>query len=203
MQPNSSEGNGLSLNLQPEPTRPPAPGEAAASPESNEVRVNMTSKPGESGGGASSRRSRVNSYSHTHSQPHSHNRGPHHSNPESELDPPDSDLDSGEPSSSFSELRCLFRWLQKSLPFLVIICAKLVVQHALGEFELRLLLVTFFKNNFVRFTISWKYYIRQLKCKIASCSSLSHMLFERFHYAKGKQPIRSKNFPVNCQTRQH
>ncbi|XP_033954305.1 E3 ubiquitin-protein ligase RNFT1 [Pseudochaenichthys georgianus] len=132
MQPNSSEGNGLSLNLQPEPTRPPAPGAAAASPESNEVRVNMTSKPGESGGGASSRRSRVNSYSHTHSQPHSHNRGPHHSNPESELDPPDSDLDSGEPSSSFSELRCLFRWLQKSLPFLVIICAKLVVQHALG-----------------------------------------------------------------------
>ncbi|XP_010774143.1 RING finger and transmembrane domain-containing protein 1-like isoform X1 [Notothenia coriiceps] len=132
MQPNSSEGNGLSLNLQPEPTRPPAPGAAAASPESNEVRVNMTSKPGESGGGASSRRSRVNSHSHTHSQPHSHNRGPHHSNPEAELDPPDSDLDSGEPSSSFSELRCLFRWLQKSLPFLVIICAKLVVQHALG-----------------------------------------------------------------------
>ncbi|KAI9527435.1 E3 ubiquitin-protein ligase rnft1 [Dissostichus eleginoides] len=137
MQPNSSErgaheGNGLSLNLQPEPTRPPAPGAAAASPESNEVRVNMTGKPGESGGGASSRRSRVNSHSHTHSQPHSHNRGPHHSNPEAELDPPDSDLDSGEPSSSFSELRCLFRWLQKSLPFLVIICAKLVVQHALG-----------------------------------------------------------------------
>ena len=149
MQPNSSErgaheGNGLSLNLQPEPTRPPAPGAAAASPESNEVRVNMTSKPGESGGGTSSRRSRVNSHSHTHSQPHSHNRGPHHSNPEAELDPPDSDLDSGEPSSSFSELRCLFRWLQKSLPFLVIICAKLVVQHALGEFELRQLLVTFF-----------------------------------------------------------
>ncbi|XP_068577476.1 E3 ubiquitin-protein ligase RNFT1 isoform X2 [Cebidichthys violaceus] len=143
MQPDSSEraahtANGLSLTLQPELTRTPAPGAAAAAaatnPDSNEVRVTMTSKPGESSGGASSRRSRVNSHSHSHSQPHGHNRvPPHHSNSEAELDPPDSDLDSGEPStSSLSELRCLFRWLQKSLPFLVIVCAKLVIQHALG-----------------------------------------------------------------------
>ncbi|XP_067463538.1 E3 ubiquitin-protein ligase RNFT1 [Thunnus thynnus] len=141
MQPNSSErgahaGNGLSLTLQPELlTRTPAPGNAAAaaataSPESNEVRVPMTSGSGESSGGASSRRSRVNSHSHSHS--HGHNRAQHHSNSEPELDPPDSDLDSGEPSTSLSELRCLFRWLQKSLPFLVILCAKLVIQHALG-----------------------------------------------------------------------
>ncbi|XP_059207583.1 E3 ubiquitin-protein ligase RNFT1 [Centropristis striata] len=141
MQPNSSErgahaGNGLSLTLEPELTRTPAPGAAAAAAaaviDSNDVRVTMTSKPGESSGGASSRRSRVNSHSHTHSQPHVHSRGPHHSNTEPELDPPDSDLDSGEPSTSFSELRCLFRWLQKSLPFLIILCAKLVIQHALG-----------------------------------------------------------------------
>ncbi|XP_040005519.1 E3 ubiquitin-protein ligase RNFT1 [Xiphias gladius] len=134
MQPNSSEqdahaGNGLSLTLQPELlTRTPAPGAAAANPESNEVRVPMTSGPGESSGGTSSRRSRVSSHSHSHS--HGHNRAQHHS--ESELDPPDSDLDSGEPSASLSELRCVFRWLQKSLPFLVILCAKLVIQHALG-----------------------------------------------------------------------
>ncbi|XP_054481314.1 E3 ubiquitin-protein ligase RNFT1 isoform X1 [Anoplopoma fimbria] len=139
MQPDASEhgahtGNGLSLTLQPELTRTPVPGAAAAAanPDCNEVRVTMTSKPGESTGGASSRRSRVNSHSHSHSQPHVHNRVPHHSNSEAELDPPDSDLDSGEPSSSLSELRCLFRWLQKSLPFLVIVCAKLVIQHALG-----------------------------------------------------------------------
>lgn len=146
MQPNSSErgahaGNGLSLTLQPELlTRTPAPGgvaaAAATNPESNEVRVPMTGGPGESSGGASSRRCRVNSHSHSHSQPHGHSRVQHHTNSESDLDPPDSDLDSGEPSTSLSELRCLFRWLQKSLPFLVILCAKLVIQHALGEYAL-------------------------------------------------------------------
>lgn len=138
MQPNSSErgahaGNGLSLTLQPELlTRTPLPGAAAANPENNEVRVPMTSGAGEPGGGPPSRRCRVNSHSHSHSQSHGHSRVQQHSNSEPELDPPDSDPDSGEPSTSLSELRCLFRWLQKSLPFLVILCAKLVIQHALG-----------------------------------------------------------------------
>lgn len=143
MQPNSSErgthaGNGLSLTPQPElVTRTPVPGAAAAAnPENNEVRVPMTSGVGESSGGTSSRRCRVNSHSHSHSQSHGRSRVQHHSNSEPELDPPDSDLESGEPSTSLSELRCLFRWLQKSLPFLIILCAKLVIQHALGEYEL-------------------------------------------------------------------
>lgn len=142
MQPDSSErgahaGNGLSLTLQPElVTRTPVPGAAAANPESNEVRVPMTCGTGESGGASSSRRCRVNSHSHSHSQSHGHSRQQHHSNSEPDLDPPDSDLDSGEPSTSLSELRCLFRWLQKSLPFLIILCAKLVIQHALGEYRL-------------------------------------------------------------------
>ncbi|XP_041864381.1 E3 ubiquitin-protein ligase RNFT1 [Melanotaenia boesemani] len=135
MQPDSSErgahaGNGLSLTLQPELlTRAPVTTAAATGAESSEVRVSMT---GESSGGASSRRSRVNSNSHSHSHSHGHTRAHHHSNSDLEIDPPDSDLDSGEPSTSFSELRCLFRWLQKSLPFLVILCSKLVIQHALG-----------------------------------------------------------------------
>lgn len=138
MQPNSGErgahaGNGLSLTLQPELlTRTPLPGAAATNPENNEVRVPMTSGAGESSGGPPSRRCRVNSHGHSHSQSHGHSRVQHHSNSEPELDPPDSDLDSGEPSTSLSELRYLFRWLQKSLPFLVILCAKLVIQHALG-----------------------------------------------------------------------
>lgn len=138
MQPNSSEqgahaGSSLSLPLQPELlTRTPAPGVAAANPDSSEVRVPMTSAPGESSGGTSARRSRV--YSHSHSHSHGHNRVLHHSNSEPELDSPDSDLNSGEPSTSFSDLRCLFRWFQKSLPFLIILCSKLVIQHALGEY---------------------------------------------------------------------
>lgn len=146
MQPNSNErgaqaGNGLTLTLQPElVTRTPVPGAtaatAAANPENNEVRVPMTGGVGESSGGTSSRRCRVNSHSHSHSQSHGRSRVQHHSNSEAELDPPDSDPESGEPSTSLSELRCLFRWLQKSLPFLIILCAKLVIQHTLGEYEL-------------------------------------------------------------------
>lgn len=143
MQPDSSErgahaGNGLSLTLQPELlTRTPAPGAAAtpaANPENVEVRVPMPGGPGESSGGASSRRCRINSHSHSHShsQSHGHHRAHHHPNSEPEPDSPDSDVDSGEPSTSLSELRCLFRWVQKSLPFLIILCAKLVIQHALG-----------------------------------------------------------------------
>lgn len=140
MQPNSSQEdadarNSLTLSLQPElPTRTPSPDTAASftHPETNEVRIPMTGGPGESSGGASSRRSRVSSRVHSHSHAHGPSRPHLHSSSEPELDMSDSDLDSGEPSTSLSELRCVFRWIQKSLPFLVILCAKLVIQHALG-----------------------------------------------------------------------
>ncbi|XP_056140963.1 E3 ubiquitin-protein ligase RNFT1 isoform X2 [Lampris incognitus] len=137
MQPNSNEqgahaGNGLSLTLQPELlTKTPAAG-ATVVHDSGEVRLPISSGPGESGGGPSSRRSRANSHGHSHSHSHGHNRPQHHMHTESEPEQGDSELESGEASTSFSELRYLFRWLQKSLPFLVILSAKLVIQHALG-----------------------------------------------------------------------
>ncbi|XP_061817680.1 E3 ubiquitin-protein ligase RNFT1 isoform X1 [Nerophis lumbriciformis] len=124
--------NGLYPPLQAElPARTaPSSDAPAAQPKSNEVRVPMTSVPGESGGGASTRRSRVNTHSHSHG--HERHCGQRHANSEPELGPSDSEQDSGEPAASLSDLRCLFRWLQKSLPFLVILSAKLVIQHALG-----------------------------------------------------------------------
>lgn len=141
MQPNLNElgapaGSGLTLNLPPElVTRAPIAGAAAAGTDSKDVRVHVNH--GESGEGSSSRRCRVGSHSHSRSQP----PGPGRSRPqrrsasETELDPPEADLDS-EPNSSLSELRCLIRWLQKSFPFLIILCAKLVLQHILGEYAL-------------------------------------------------------------------
>ncbi|XP_010869018.1 E3 ubiquitin-protein ligase RNFT1 isoform X2 [Esox lucius] len=143
MQPNSNElgahqaGNGLSLTLQPELlTRTPA-GAAGGSaiPEiSGEVRVPILSGgPGDPCGGASSRRSRASSRTSSHGHSHSHGGGNQHSHSDaSESDQVDPDLESGEPSTSFSELRYIFRWVQKSLPFIIILCAKLVIQHALG-----------------------------------------------------------------------
>ncbi|CAB1316432.1 unnamed protein product [Coregonus sp. 'balchen'] len=124
MQPNSSElgahqaGHGLSLTLLPELlTRTPAgaTGGSAIPETSGEVRVPiLSSGPWEScRGGASSRRSRASSRTSSHSHSHSHGGGHQHSH--SEADPADADLESGEPSTSFSELRYLFRWVQKSL----------------------------------------------------------------------------------------
>ncbi|XP_023688793.1 E3 ubiquitin-protein ligase RNFT1 isoform X1 [Paramormyrops kingsleyae] len=115
-------GTSLSLTLQPELlTRTPAVGAAG-----EEVRVSICSSSGEASGRPASRRQRAGTHGHTHSHEHPHS----HSEPES--DPGDADLEAGEPSMSFSELRYLFRWLQKSLPFIVILCAKLITQHALG-----------------------------------------------------------------------
>lgn len=141
MQPKSSErgahaGNGFSLPLQPElPTRTPVPRAAVTgNPEENEVRVPMASGTEDTSGGTSSRRCRGNSHSHSHSQMHGRSWAQQHSNLDPELDLTDSTQESGEPTSSFSELRCILRWFQKSLPFLIILCSKLVIQHALGKY---------------------------------------------------------------------
>ncbi|XP_028839342.1 E3 ubiquitin-protein ligase RNFT1 isoform X2 [Denticeps clupeoides] len=125
MQTNSTElhaqsGNATSLTLQ---TELLARGEEG----SGDVRVPMNT-PDAGGGRAGPRRQRAASHRHSHSHGHAHT----HSHHEPETDGADSDVDSGEPSGSVTELRYLFRWVHKSLPFLVILCAKLVLQHALG-----------------------------------------------------------------------
>lgn len=99
-------------------------------PERKEVGVSMASGTEDTSGGASTRRCRVNS--HTHS--HSHGRSwVHRSNSEPVVDSTDSNQEFAEPSTgSVSELRYLYRWLQKSLPFLILLCSKLVIQHAAG-----------------------------------------------------------------------
>lgn len=134
MQPKSAQAAAagapdVKLFVQPEiKTRTPTLCSPAARPEGAEVRVPMSSGPGETSS-ASSRRARLHSHSHSHA--HSH-RAQTQTQTDTELEPPDSDPESGESSASLSELRCLFRWLQKSLPFLIILCAKLMIQHALG-----------------------------------------------------------------------
>ncbi|KAJ8267250.1 hypothetical protein GJAV_G00140350 [Gymnothorax javanicus] len=132
MQTNSDDhqaGNGLSLTLQPELlTRKPATGDSSPS-ETGEVQIPISVSPHESGGRPASRRPRSGAHSHSHSHCHGHTRAHSHNDPEP--DPGETDAESGEPSTSLSELRYLFRWFQKSIPFIVILCAKLVVEHAL------------------------------------------------------------------------
>lgn len=134
MQTNSSEthtpsGNGLSLTLQPErlPRTPNTDG--SSNPlEPDDVRISMTGSSAGPSGRPASRRARAGSHSHSHS--HGHSRPHPQHEPENEAI--DSDAENGEASTSFSEFRYLFRWIQKSLPFIIILCAKLIIQHALG-----------------------------------------------------------------------
>lgn len=124
MQPDPSPQNWteLSLTLQSELlARMPGAGTSGGPETAEDVRVPIASS--SSGRGATSRRPRAASHSHTHSHVHAH---------EHESDSAESDLESGESSSSLSELHYILRWVKKSLPFLVILCAKLIIQHALG-----------------------------------------------------------------------
>ncbi|XP_072099004.1 E3 ubiquitin-protein ligase RNFT1 isoform X1 [Mobula birostris] len=66
------------------------------------------------------------SHSHVHSDLHSHARAERPAGERSELDEREAS------SSSISELRYILLWLQKSIPYITIICAKLIFQHALG-----------------------------------------------------------------------
>lgn len=118
----------------------PVPGlplPASGDPERKEVAVSMasgTEDTGGSGGGASStRRSRVNSHTHSHSHSHGRSRAQHCATSEPLVDVTDASQELAEPSASASELRYLYRWLQKSLPFLILLSSKLVIQHAVGE----------------------------------------------------------------------
>ncbi|XP_017572952.1 E3 ubiquitin-protein ligase RNFT1 [Pygocentrus nattereri] len=133
---NSHDGSGLSLALQPgHLTRTPAAA-VSISQELDELQVAGGSTTGESSGRPASRRPRggAHGYRHPHSHSHSHSHGPGtaHTQLDPEAERSSAEQDSGESSASFSELRYLFHWLQKSLPFIIILSAKLIIQHALG-----------------------------------------------------------------------
>ncbi|XP_076876527.1 E3 ubiquitin-protein ligase RNFT1 [Brachyhypopomus gauderio] len=122
----SQDGNGLSLTLQPETlTRTPAAG-TSSPPETTDVRVPNPNA--DASGRPSSRRPRSGAHRHSHSHGHGHT----HTNTVPDPEQSDSDLESRDSSVSLSELHYLYRWVQKSLPFIIILGAKLVIKHALG-----------------------------------------------------------------------
>lgn len=91
--------------------------------QSGDVRIQLNAAVGEARENASSRHSRPGSQSRSHGHAHSEAGA---------LD--DSTADSEEHSgSSFSELRYLLQWLHKSLPYISILCVKLITQHLSGR----------------------------------------------------------------------
>ncbi|XP_035745494.1 E3 ubiquitin-protein ligase RNFT1 isoform X3 [Egretta garzetta] len=89
---------------------------------SGDVRIQLNSAVGEARENASSLHSRPGSQSHSHGHAHGEAGGLDNSTP-------DSEEHSG---SSLSELRYLLQWLHKSLPYILILCVKLIMQHIIG-----------------------------------------------------------------------
>ncbi|XP_067253976.1 E3 ubiquitin-protein ligase RNFT1 [Chanodichthys erythropterus] len=182
MQPDPSpqeEKNGLSLTLQPELlARMPGAGSASGPETGDDVRVPIGSSSGSTNGrGATSRRLRTASHSHSHSHGHTHSH-------EHESDSGESDLESGESNSSLSELRYLLRWLKKSLPFIVILSAKLVIQHALGLAVAVGLFTTFmYVNKSIQTQVFLHDRRRKLHCAwlLLFLTSSSLLVFYTFH----------------------
>ncbi|XP_026995387.1 E3 ubiquitin-protein ligase RNFT1 isoform X2 [Tachysurus fulvidraco] len=121
----SQDGTGLSFTLQPELV---TSSRTANTVENTDDRVSIDSSlTGEEHGTRSaSRRLRPAGISHSHS----HSRSRSHIHAEASCS--HTDLEAGEHSASISDLRYLICWVQKSLPFIIIICSKLILQHALG-----------------------------------------------------------------------
>ncbi|XP_037598408.1 E3 ubiquitin-protein ligase RNFT1 isoform X2 [Cebus imitator] len=97
---------------------------------SGDVHIQINPIPKECTENPSSRNTRSGVHSCAHGCVHSRLRS--HSHSEARL-PDDTATESGDHgSSSFSELRYLFKWLQKSLPYILILSVKLVMQHITG-----------------------------------------------------------------------
>lgn len=96
-----------------------------------DIHIQINSGPKESPENPSSRNARSGACSCAHGCAHTRFRGHSHS----EARPPeDFATESGEHGSgSFSEFRYLFKWLQKSLPYILILGIKLVMQHITGR----------------------------------------------------------------------
>ncbi|XP_053563314.1 E3 ubiquitin-protein ligase RNFT1 [Bombina bombina] len=92
--------------------------------------VNIEIHPSNSDGGARSGSRHTRSNIHGRSQNrHGHTHSHTHDSSGSE---DSNNADSREQSSSVSEFRHIIHWLQKSLPYILILCAKLIVQHTKG-----------------------------------------------------------------------
>ncbi|NXU71385.1 RNFT1 ligase, partial [Oreotrochilus melanogaster] len=96
-------------------------GESSGHP-GGDVRIQLGSAGGEVRENATSRHSRPGSQSRSHSHAHREAGGAEDSTPDSEE----------QGGSSLSELKYLLQWLHKSLPYILILCVKLIMQHIIG-----------------------------------------------------------------------
>lgn len=124
----SQDGTGLSFTLQPELVTSSGTSNTV---ENTDRQVSICSSITREESSTSSASRRIRPSGHSNSNSHSRSHSHRHAEPEADCSHPD--LEAGEPIASLSELRYLFCWVQKSLPFIIILCSKLILQHALGK----------------------------------------------------------------------
>ncbi|XP_038615788.1 E3 ubiquitin-protein ligase RNFT1 [Tachyglossus aculeatus] len=177
----SGTGGGEAASASPCTHVPRLAGEGACH-HTGDVHIQINSIPGEGGENSSSRYTRSSSQSCSHGRVHSRARG--HSHNEARQ-PDEASVDTGEHgNSSISEFRYLFQWLQKSLPYILILCFKVVVQHITGISLGIGLLTTFMYANK---SIVNQVFLRE-KCSKIQCAWLlvfltgsSVLLYYTFH----------------------
>ncbi|NWU65347.1 RNFT1 ligase, partial [Pterocles burchelli] len=141
---------------------------------SGDVHIQLTSAVGEAREDASSVHSRPGSQIRSHGHAHSEAGVLDDSTPDSEE----------HSSSSFSELRYLLQWLYKSLPYISILCVKLIMQHITGiSLGIGLLTTYMYANK----SIVNQVYLRE-RCSKLQCTWLlvyltgsSLLLYYTFH----------------------
>ncbi|XP_035199047.1 E3 ubiquitin-protein ligase RNFT1 isoform X1 [Oxyura jamaicensis] len=141
---------------------------------SGDVRIQLSTAAGEGRENASSRPSRPGSQSRSHGHAHNEAGG---------LDDsaPDSEEHSG---SSLSELRYLLQWLHKSLPYILILCVKLIMQHIIGiSLGIGLLTTYMYANKSIVNQVFLRERCSKLQCAwlLVYLTGSSLLLYYTFH----------------------
>uniref|UniRef100_A0A8C8BGF4 E3 ubiquitin-protein ligase RNFT1 n=1 Tax=Otus sunia TaxID=257818 RepID=A0A8C8BGF4_9STRI len=178
MQPNCShlhniQGSGDDSSSSPSAHAARLSGESSCH-HSGDVRIQLNSALGEARENASSRPSRPGSQSHSHGHAHSEAGGLDDSTP-------DSEEHSG---ASLSELRYLLQWLHKSLPYILILCVKLIMQHIIGiSLGIGLLTTYMYANKSIVNQVFLRERCSKLQCAwlLVYLTGSSLLLYYTFH----------------------
>ncbi|NXC81909.1 RNFT1 ligase, partial [Cercotrichas coryphoeus] len=153
---------------------PGLPGESSCQPSSGDVRIQLSSSAGESRDHAASRASRPDSQSRSHGHAHGEAAGLEDAAPEPEE----------QGGNSLSELRYLLQWLHKSLPYLLILCVKLLMQHLTGiSLGIGLLTTYAYANKSIVNQVFLRERCSRLQCTwlLLYLSGSSLLLYYTFH----------------------
>ncbi|NXW47875.1 RNFT1 ligase, partial [Nyctiprogne leucopyga] len=141
---------------------------------SGDVHIQLNSAVGEARDNPSSRHPRPGSQSRSHGHAHSEAAGLDDSAPDSEE----------QGGSSLSELRYLLQWLHKSLPYILILCVKLIMQHIIGiSLGIGLLTTYMYANKSIVNQVFLRERCSKLQCAwlLVYLTGSSLLLYYTFH----------------------